>query len=446
MSHEHHHHATLLDLTNGGTFETARAIEASTPVELFKTSNPATAVHSIKVMHEMASASDPLDTRWLPFAAEAYGISPNLKDYAIVPVVIMASNLPNRNLVAFPFNRLTEFNVPTGKLAYKTWQGQPLFVDHCFPAGTMVLTSEGEKRIENIRIGDMVVTHRGRLRRVSKTFNNGVKPLMSLSLKGRVEPIQLTSNHPVLSIPKVAVKSTLAADNTVAAEGLVGAWWVDAGVLHEGDSVVLPRLGVETDDLAQSILGDLDYINQEASGTHLSLTIASIDGDTGEGLTYNLEVEEDNSYVASGICVHNCNNDHTKAKGVVLDVSMRPINGVHGDIWRVETLCAFDRTRDPRLVASILDGSVNSYSMGAIVQGYTCSICGAETKAPVEPPCSHIPANRKTLNSYSVGGKQCLAFYYTGPMRGFEVSALVRALPGAFPSTDNTGRGISIDE
>lgn len=67
---------------------------------------------------------------WLPFAAEKYNISADLKDYVIVPVPIVASDIPNRNLACFPFEVLTEFDPETGLLNYRSWKGKPTFVEH----------------------------------------------------------------------------------------------------------------------------------------------------------------------------------------------------------------------------------------------------------------------------------------------------------------------------
>src|SRR4051794_32713706 len=40
----------------------------------------------------------------------------------------------------------------------------------CFPSGTMISTNKGSKPIQLIRVGDMVLTHKGRYRRVTETF------------------------------------------------------------------------------------------------------------------------------------------------------------------------------------------------------------------------------------------------------------------------------------
>lgn len=68
----------------------------------------------------------------------------------------------------------------------------------CFPAGTLVMTEHGFKPIEDITPGDMVVTHRGRLRRVT---NVGSKTADTIILKGQglEYGIECTPNHPFLS-------------------------------------------------------------------------------------------------------------------------------------------------------------------------------------------------------------------------------------------------------
>jgi hypothetical protein len=70
--------------------------------------------------------------RWLPKAAERYKISANLEDYVAVPVVIMPSDLPNRNGIAFPLKELTAFNPNpyVKQLGYETWVGSPSFEEH----------------------------------------------------------------------------------------------------------------------------------------------------------------------------------------------------------------------------------------------------------------------------------------------------------------------------
>ena len=68
--------------------------------------------------------------KWLPFAAQAYDLSTNIKDYLIHPAMVMMSDVPNRNGVAFPLKELIKWNSDHGMQAYRTWVGKPMFEEH----------------------------------------------------------------------------------------------------------------------------------------------------------------------------------------------------------------------------------------------------------------------------------------------------------------------------
>lgn len=64
----------------------------------------------------------------------------------------------------------------------------------CFPAGTLVTTDYGQVPIEDIEAGDMVLTHKGRWRRVSASGMTGVR--QTVKVKGRGD-LTCTADHPV---------------------------------------------------------------------------------------------------------------------------------------------------------------------------------------------------------------------------------------------------------
>ena len=68
----------------------------------------------------------------------------------------------------------------------------------CFVAGTPVLTSEGYKPIEDIRPGDMVLTHMNRFRKVARTGVKHDAPLVEVKIMGSL-PITCTPNHPFMT-------------------------------------------------------------------------------------------------------------------------------------------------------------------------------------------------------------------------------------------------------
>ena len=66
----------------------------------------------------------------------------------------------------------------------------------CFIGGTLVLTSEGYKKIEDIRVGDMVLTHTNTFKKVLKIMDKDTSEYYSLETFG-AENISVTKNHPL---------------------------------------------------------------------------------------------------------------------------------------------------------------------------------------------------------------------------------------------------------
>lgn len=69
-------------------------------------------------------------SKYLAFAAEVYNISPNMRDYAFVPVEIIRSEVPNKNGVGFIFEELARFQPEHGRLSYQTWTGKGCYAEH----------------------------------------------------------------------------------------------------------------------------------------------------------------------------------------------------------------------------------------------------------------------------------------------------------------------------
>jgi hypothetical protein len=115
------------------------------------------------------------------------------------------------------------------------------------------------------------------------------------------------------------------------------------------------------------------------------------------------------------------NKDITKAKGVILDVFLRPLKGFGGGkYWKLVMLMAYDRTKDPLLVNSILTKENNAYSIGFYFQAYTCSICGSRCgQGGSNNPCDHTMPRKPT---YDLGGK--LAYRQCHSIVGFETSVV----------------------
>ena len=70
------------------------------------------------------------------------------------------------------------------------------FGSPCFPAGTLILTSEGYIPIENVQAGDLVLTHTGKWQKVVEI---GHKEGRTVILRGNLHGLECTPNHPIYS-------------------------------------------------------------------------------------------------------------------------------------------------------------------------------------------------------------------------------------------------------
>jgi len=130
--------------------------------------------------------------------------------------------------------------------------------DVCLRKGTLIYTLRGYIPIEQVTKNDYVMTHNGRIRKVNKTYQSHFNGEYMVSLYYQdghgLKRIVATPNHPIFT------------DN-----GVVAAIDVNCG------------------------FGKNAYVSQNKIYIHPA----------GE-VVYNLGVEEDHSYIANGIAVHNC--------------------------------------------------------------------------------------------------------------------------------------------
>ena len=134
----------------------------------------------------------------------------------------------------------------------------------CFVAGTPVHTMKGVKHIEDICIGDEVVTHTGAIKLVTQTHKNplGTRQLYDIKIAG-TPTITVTNNHRLMSLSSEQ-------------EG----WgqsptWNSVEYLRTGDWIALPK---KTSGSAYQL--DVKNILEHVSGD-------------GDNITYRYEITED---------------------------------------------------------------------------------------------------------------------------------------------------------
>ena len=83
---------------------------------------------------------------------------------------------------------------------------------------------------------------------------------------------------------------------------------------------------------------------------------------------------------------------------MIFDTSLRVMQGYgEGRHYVVYGLIGIDKKKDPQTAQKFLSGEMNTGSMGALADYFTCSVCGAPaTKNPMTN-CSHIRST-ETVN------------------------------------------------
>lgn len=129
---------------------------------------------------------------------------------------------------------------------------------------------------------------------------------------------------------------------------------------------------------------------------------------------YNIEVEGDNSYIAEGVVVHNC--EHVQipelSKGKIIDIALREVpfmkkDGVDLTTLYADILVATDR-KHVDLVDKIKTGEYNSLSMGCLIEYSQCSKCGKIAKDETEA-CIDIRFFKKNFFYDRNGVKRIIA-------------------------------------
>lgn len=167
----------------------------------------------------------------------------------------------------------------------------------CFVAGTYIYTNSGLKEIENIKIGDMVYTHKNRFRKVLEVMKQTSEDVYELNIISEnlenpyIKSIKATGKHPFL------VKETNSSNSI--------AKWVDFKDLKKGMYLAMPY------ELIKNQYNDMFcYVDTFFCGVDRAQSWIMLQDEPkkveAKFIVYNLTVEEDNTYVADGFVVHNC--------------------------------------------------------------------------------------------------------------------------------------------
>jgi hypothetical protein len=120
------------------------------------------------------------------------------------------------------------------------------------------------------------------------------------------------------------------------------------------------------------------------------------------------------------------NEDHEKAIGVIFDTSLRVMKGYgNGKHYVVYGLIGIDKTKDPETAQKFLSGEMDTGSMGALADYFTCSVCGHHASDKPMLNCSHIRSTKDVnWRILTHEGKPTLAFLNAHVLSPIEFSCV----------------------
>jgi len=118
----------------------------------------------------------------------------------------------------------------------------------CFIEGTQVYTFDGVKNIEDVKIGDSVITHNSRKQKITQIHKNSLNDRQLYNLKCVATPeITVTENHRFWAINKKDMENNK------------DAGWISVNDLNVGDWIALPKY-IESDAPKVEIIDLANYI------------------------------------------------------------------------------------------------------------------------------------------------------------------------------------------
>lgn len=169
----------------------------------------------------------------------------------------------------------------------------------CFIAGTRITMADGRAvAIEDIVVGDEVMTHLGRGRRVTELHRRLYDGTFYVIYTDNTEPFVCTKEHPLLVVERDYARR-FGCEFGVQDINAIPSQWVHAECLDPTQHLLVVPV------LEDALVGPrVNGAPQHRSA--LFTPVRAINPYTTVQDVFNFEVEEDESYVAAGVAVHNC--------------------------------------------------------------------------------------------------------------------------------------------
>lgn len=162
----------------------------------------------------------------------------------------------------------------------------------CFKAGTLITTPDGFKEIQDIKVGDKVITGSGNIETVEKINSRYTDDTVLINATGLL-PLYTTSEHPFW-VRQYDVKTNVYQSPK----------WVSAREIQVNDQLaVLVQSNIYQKITLNCTNNDIAYYHgQPIMWVNVKEVNFNIDGYT----VYNMSVSNEHTYLANGAIVHNC--------------------------------------------------------------------------------------------------------------------------------------------
>ena len=176
------------------------------------------------------------------------------------------------------------------------------YIDACIIEGQFVITSKGNVLIENIKVGDFVLTRNG-YKEVEQAIYTGEKEIWEIQISGKI--LFATENHKIYTT-KGFIRVDALRYNDVCL------------IIEEGNLCKLNFVSL----MAKNIIGILKATNtNEQKLVHAN--VGRVQKTNKIAKVYDLAIKDCPEFFASGVLVHNCRyalNDYIKTNVSIFDV------------------------------------------------------------------------------------------------------------------------------
>jgi len=257
--------------------------------------------------------------------------------------------------------------VPGGRILTGAGTDQKLTYYNCMPPEQEILTTDGYRPIAEVSIGDWVVTHRNRLRRVLHKFERETEELLYLfHAEGEEDKLRLTGEHKML----------------VLQGGAENPAWIPAAQVKVQDLLARlvdrPAFAGYPAQATRAVSALADAVDTLEDYAELEwVRIDSIETEDYHGVVMDIEVEEDHSFISAGVVVSNCYvipSPHDSRQGIMTTLMqmteiMSRGGGVGINISSLRPRHAYVKGVNGRSSGSVSWGALYSFVTGLIEQG-----------------------------------------------------------------------------